>query len=51
MDLAAAKGHVQQYQEISQANEAALSSLNTTYDEYKTSTEAEIAKHEVCCLF
>ena len=47
VDLATAKSHVQQYQEISQANEAALASLNATYDEYKASTDAQIAKHEV----
>ena len=49
MDLAAARSHVQQYQEISEANEAALAALSSTYDEYKASTEAQIAKHEVKC--
>lgn len=47
VDLTAARGHVQQFQEISQANEIALATLNVTHDEYKTSTEAELARHEV----
>ncbi|KAL0576947.1 Protein mlp1, partial [Marasmius crinis-equi] len=46
LDLAAARGHVQQFKEISQANETALESLNATFDEFKASTEAQIAKHE-----
>ncbi|KAL5512816.1 hypothetical protein ACEPAG_3082 [Sanghuangporus baumii] len=46
VDLAAARSHVQQFQEISQASEAALQSLSATHDEYKTSTEAQIAKVE-----
>ncbi|PCH39913.1 hypothetical protein WOLCODRAFT_88363 [Wolfiporia cocos MD-104 SS10] len=44
VDLAAARNHVQQFQEISQANETALATLNATYDEYRSSTEAELAK-------
>ncbi|KAF5314858.1 hypothetical protein D9619_007083 [Psilocybe cf. subviscida] len=36
VDLAAAKTHRDQYQEISQSNETALASLNTTFDEYKS---------------
>ncbi|KII91087.1 hypothetical protein PLICRDRAFT_28915 [Plicaturopsis crispa FD-325 SS-3] len=46
MDLATARSHVQQFQEISQANEAALATLSGTYDEFKASTEAQIAQHE-----
>ncbi|KAF8887179.1 hypothetical protein BD779DRAFT_1672932 [Infundibulicybe gibba] len=46
VDLATARRHVQQFQEISQANEEALSNLNSTFDEYKTSTEAQVARHE-----
>ncbi|KAF7348346.1 Protein MLP1 [Mycena sanguinolenta] len=46
VDLATARSHVQQFREISQANEAALKSLDATYDEYKTSTEAQIARHQ-----
>ncbi|KAL5524681.1 MLP1_8 [Sanghuangporus sanghuang] len=46
VDLAAARSHVQQFQEISQASEAALQSLSATHDEYKASTEAQIAKVE-----
>jgi nucleoprotein TPR len=48
MDLATARNHVQQFQEISQANESALATLNATHDEYKASTEAQIARLEVC---
>lgn len=47
VDLATARSHVQQFQEISQANEEALASLNATHDEYKAATEAQIARHEV----
>lgn len=47
VDLTAARSHMQQFQEISQANEAALSALNATHDQYKTETEAQISKNEV----
>jgi len=47
VELANAKEHVQQYQDISKANEEALSDLSGTFDEYKTSTEAQVARHEV----
>jgi len=47
VDLSAARTHKEQFQEISQASEAALAALNTTFDEYKTSTETQIARHEV----
>ncbi|KAJ7432792.1 hypothetical protein B0H11DRAFT_2297225 [Mycena galericulata] len=46
VDLATARSHVDQFREISQANESALKSLDSTYDEYKASTEAQIARHE-----
>jgi len=46
VDLASAKSHRDQYQEISQATEAALSALNSTFDEFKASSEAQIARHE-----
>ncbi|KAI0338862.1 hypothetical protein BDW22DRAFT_1362157 [Trametopsis cervina] len=46
VDLAAARSHAQQFQEISQANETALEALNATHDEYKASTEAQIVKQE-----
>ena len=54
VDLEAAKNHVLQFQEISQASEATLQSLSSSHDEYKASAEAQIAKHEVgisICLF
>ncbi|KAI0736332.1 hypothetical protein C8Q72DRAFT_803970 [Fomitopsis betulina] len=44
VDLATARSHVQQFQEISQANETALATMNATYDEYKSSTETELAR-------
>ncbi|KAG1718379.1 hypothetical protein EDB19DRAFT_2046239 [Suillus lakei] len=47
VDLAAARSHMQQFQEISQANETALSALNATHDQYKTETEAQISKNEL----
>lgn len=47
VDLATARSHVQQFQEISQANETALATMNATYDEYKSSTEAELARRTV----
>ncbi|TFY79631.1 hypothetical protein EWM64_g4383 [Hericium alpestre] len=46
VDLANARNHAQQFQEISQANEEALSTLNASYDEYKASMHAEIANRE-----
>lgn len=46
VDLATARSHVQQFQEISQASEAALANLNATFDQYKESTEAQFARHE-----
>jgi len=42
LDLAAARSHVQQFKEISQASEEALASLNATYDEYKSATETQL---------
>ena len=47
VDLSTAKGHVTQFQEISQASEAALAALSATHDEYKAATEAQIATLEV----
>ena len=46
VDLSAAQGHVQQFQEISRASEGALESLSSVHEEYKASTEAQIAKLE-----
>ncbi|KAG1795936.1 uncharacterized protein HD556DRAFT_1441766 [Suillus plorans] len=47
VNLTAARSHMQQFQEISQANEAALSALNATHDQYKAETEAQISQNEV----
>ncbi|KAG2344469.1 hypothetical protein BDR05DRAFT_975520 [Suillus weaverae] len=47
VDLTAARSHMQQFQEISQANEAALTALNATHDQYKTEAEAQISKNEL----
>ncbi|KAI0373683.1 hypothetical protein BV20DRAFT_669146 [Pilatotrama ljubarskyi] len=46
VDLASARSHVQQFQDISQANEAALATLNASHDEYKAATDAELAKRQ-----
>ncbi|CAA7262954.1 unnamed protein product [Cyclocybe aegerita] len=46
VDLASARSHRDQFQEISQASETALAALNSTFDEYKASSEAQIARHE-----
>ncbi|XP_006462514.1 hypothetical protein AGABI2DRAFT_71914 [Agaricus bisporus var. bisporus H97] len=46
VDLANAKEHVQQYQEIAKASEEALSNLSNTFDDYKSSTEVQYAQHE-----
>jgi nucleoprotein TPR len=51
VDLAAARSHVQQFQDISQANEAALAALNATHDEYMASSEAQLTKQEVCFVW
>jgi len=51
LDLNTARSHVEQFKEISQANETALGDLNSTFDEFKSSTEAQIARLEVCFLF
>ncbi|KAG6850340.1 hypothetical protein H0H93_014613 [Arthromyces matolae] len=49
VDLATARNHVQQFQEISRANEEALANLNNTYDEYKLAMDAQISRHESEC--
>ncbi|KAI6030410.1 hypothetical protein F5J12DRAFT_800153 [Pisolithus orientalis] len=49
VDLASARTHMQQFQEISQANEAALTALNATHDQYKTDAEARAARLESEC--
>ncbi|KAJ3814062.1 hypothetical protein F5876DRAFT_73301 [Lentinula aff. lateritia] len=45
-DLTQAKGHVQQFQSISEANEIALTEFQSTHQEYIASTDAQIAKSE-----
>ena len=47
VDLAAARNHVEQFKEISQASEAALAALSSTHDEYQASTEAELTRRQV----
>ena len=49
-DLSQAKSHVRQFQSISEANESALREFQGTHDEYKASTDAQIAKLEVDCM-
>lgn len=48
VDLVAARNHIQQFKEISQASEEALASLNTTHDEYKSTTENQLSASWVC---
>ena len=50
VDLQSAHKHIQQFKEISQANEEALASLNTTHDEYKSTTESQLATSWVCAV-
>ncbi|KAH9018599.1 TPR/MLP1/MLP2-like protein-domain-containing protein [Lactarius pseudohatsudake] len=50
VDLAAARNHIQQFKEISQASEEALASLSTTHDEYKSTTESQLAASWVCSI-
>ena len=38
---------MQQFQEISQVNDGALSALNVMHDQYKTKNEAQLTKNEV----
>ncbi|KAJ3867488.1 hypothetical protein EV359DRAFT_34396 [Lentinula novae-zelandiae] len=45
-ELTQAKGHVQQFQSISEANETALTEFQSTHEEYIASTDAQIAKSE-----
>jgi nucleoprotein TPR len=47
LDLASARGHVEQFKNISSANEAALASLSSTFDDFKSSSEAQIAQYQV----
>lgn len=47
VDLINARAHVQQFQEISQANESALSNLSKSFDEYKIASESQLAQLEV----
>ena len=47
VDLEAAKKHAEQYREISNANESALSDLNATFDDFKASTENQLATQKV----
>lgn len=47
VDLATARSQRQQFQDISEANEAALARLTGTYDEYKATTNAQLVSREV----
>ena len=46
VDLETSRNHIAQFQDISQASEAALQSPSASHEEYKTSTEAQLAKHD-----
>ncbi|KAI0758624.1 hypothetical protein BC629DRAFT_1444031 [Irpex lacteus] len=52
VDLAAARSHMQQFQEISQANEAALAALNSTHDDEYTAlcSQLELTQQELAQL-
>ncbi|TFK52180.1 hypothetical protein OE88DRAFT_1367940 [Heliocybe sulcata] len=49
VDLANARSNVAQFQEISQANETALATLSATHDEFKATSEAQLARLESDC--
>lgn len=51
VDLTNTREHVQQYQEIAKASEEALSNISNTFEEYKVSNEAQVARHEVSSSF
>lgn len=51
VDLTNTREHVQQYQEIAKASEEALSNISNTFEEYKVSNEAQVARHEVNSSF
>lgn len=50
LEVEQSKKHVEQFKSISQSNEDALASLNSTYDEYKSITDAKLAQNAVCLL-
>lgn len=47
VDLAAARSHVEQFKDISQASEAAFEKINEAYEEYKKNAETQLSKKEV----
>lgn len=46
VEVEQAKGHVDQFKSIAAANEEALAQLQSTYDEYKASTDAALAQRD-----
>lgn len=48
VDLVAARSHVEQFKDISQASEAAFEKVNEAYEEYKKTSEAQLSQKEVC---
>lgn len=50
VEIEQANAHVEQYKAIAQANEEALAQLQSTYDEYKLSTDSSIAAKDVSIL-
>lgn len=46
MEAEQAKGHIEQFKAIAQANEDSLGEMNKTYDEYKKSMDEQIAEKE-----
>jgi nucleoprotein TPR len=46
-DLIDSRKHVQRFQEISQASEDALASLNAAFDQYKLDTDRQLSEKTV----
>ncbi|KIY46697.1 hypothetical protein FISHEDRAFT_46885 [Fistulina hepatica ATCC 64428] len=46
MDLETARQRVEEMTELSSANELALTNLNATFDDFRSSSEAEIVRHQ-----
>jgi len=47
-DLVKSREHAEQFKSISKANEAALESLNATYEQFKSETERELRARGDC---
>ena len=47
VEVEQAKGHVEQYKAIAQANEDSLAQIQTTYNQYKLETDTAVAQKDV----